>query len=211
MKIDKDTLLYGSLSKEPGSFGASLFNAAFEQHGINAIYKPFKIVSPKRAAMAMIELDIKGLGVSMPFKRQIVDYCTELSPEAEAIGTVNTVINEGCYFLRGYNTDWLAAKAILEKYHPHKVFILGNGGYSKAIQYACHQIEKQFELITRDNWDVLFSLREQFIFNATPLELKPDDSNIYIDCLVSTPTGQELARTQASHQFKLYTGIDHTF
>ena len=31
--------------------------------------------------------------------------------------------------------------------------------------------------------------------------------NIFIDCIVTTETGRKLATMQASHQFKLYTGL----
>ena len=33
-------------------------------------------------------------------------------------------------------------------------------------------------------------------------------SNDFINCLVSTRTGKELARLQASKQFELYTGLE---
>ena len=33
----------------------------------------------------------------------------------------------------------------------------------------------------------------------------------YIDCIVTTNTVKELATLQASHQFKLYTGMDFPF
>ena len=33
----------------------------------------------------------------------------------------------------------------------------------------------------------------------------------FIDCIVTTDTGKELATLQASHQFKLYTGLEFPF
>ena len=35
-----------------------------------------------------------------------------------------------------------------------------------------------------------------------------DKSNDFINCLVETETGRELARLQASKQFELYTGME---
>ena len=51
--------------------------------------------------------------------------------------------------------------------------------------------------------------KNSLIYNCTPLEqlshLSKD--NIFIDCIVTTKTGLELATAQAAHQFKLYTGL----
>ena len=38
--------------------------------------------------------------------------------------------------------------------------------------------------------------------------LKVDESNTFVDCIVTTKTGKKLATIQASHQFKLYTGLE---
>ena len=38
--------------------------------------------------------------------------------------------------------------------------------------------------------------------------IKVDNSNTFIDCIVTTETGKRLATIQASHQFKLYTGLE---
>ena len=41
--------------------------------------------------------------------------------------------------------------------------------------------------------------------------IKVDESNTFIDCIVTTKTGKRLAAIQASHQFKLYTGLEFPF
>ena len=49
---------------------------------------------------------------------------------------------------------------------------------------------------------------------CTPLEnLRGhiDESNKLIDCIVSTGTGKRLATIQASHQYKLYTGLEFPY
>ena len=49
-------------------------------------------------------------------------------------------------------------------------------------------------------------LNNKLIYNCTPIVNNINDSNEYIDCLITTGTGKELAFIQASYQFKLYTG-----
>ena len=46
-----------------------------------------------------------GINVTAPYKETVLKYLDELSPEAKAIGAVNTVINKGGR-LFGYNTDF---------------------------------------------------------------------------------------------------------
>ena len=46
------------------------------------------------------------------------------------------------------------------------------------------------------------------MYNCTPLEDVSVKSKYFIDCIVTTKTGKELATLQASHQFKLYTGLE---
>ena len=49
--------------------------------------------------------DFDAINVTIPYKRDVMPYCAELDPAAEAIGCVNTIINkEGRLF--GYNTDF---------------------------------------------------------------------------------------------------------
>jgi hypothetical protein len=126
----------------------------------------------------------------------------------EEIGAANTIINSNGKII-AYNTDWLAARNLLSRFDNKTIYILGNGGYSKAVQYAAKSLKKETKVIARANWTDLYFLTGQVIFNATPLkDLKLNESNTFIDCHVGTGTGTELALIQAAHQFKLYTGID---
>ena len=80
--------------------------------------------------------------------------------------------------------------------------ILGNGGFSKAVQYACYKLDISHNLITRNNWHKIPETTGT-IFNTTPVEISTDCD--FIDGRPSTETGKELARLQAIEQYKLYT------
>lgn len=206
MKINKDTLIFGSFSSNPGNNGCIYFNGKFEADNINAIYKSWKITSIENALKAMKTLDIKGVGISMPFKESVISYIDEMDDNVKTIGVCNTIINKNNRLI-GYNTDHHAInKYLLEKQYKH-IYILGNGGYSKTIQYTCKRLNISYEIITRKNWFEINKIKDGIIFNATPLENiynNINSSNIYIDCIPTTETGKILAKYQAEQQYNIY-------
>ena len=213
MKIDQDTLLYGSFAEKAGSKGCELFNTCFEYYQLNAIYKSFSVSSIGPAVDAARTLHIKGFAITMPYKMDVLPYLDEYSEEVETIGAANTIVNNDG-MLKAYNTDYLAAESLLRTIPPSGnltkcvLYILGEGGYSKAVQYAAQRLNLSYTTINRANWKDIKDIQHSIIYNCTPVErVEYHDSNNFIDCIASTPTGQRLSHLQASHQFKLYTGL----
>ena len=91
-----------------------------------------------------------------------------------------------------------------------KLYVVGNGGYAKAVKYSAKKLNYDVENVTRENWDELFDIKDSIVYNCTPLKIADwvDTSNLFIDCLVDTPTGIILANLQASKQFELYTDLE---
>jgi shikimate 5-dehydrogenase len=85
---------------------------------------------------------------------------------------------------------------------PNKLFILGNGGFSKAVEYACNQLDIPYEVITRKDWDKVSNL-EGTIFNATPVDIEVKGT--LIDGRPFTESGKQIAALQAEEQYKIYT------
>ena len=99
--------------------------------------------------------------------------------------------------------------AYLDMYDNRKpLYIIGNGGYAKAVKWASNSFN--VNQITRDNWDELFDIKDSIVYNCTPVDITDwiDKSNDFINCLVTTQTGIDLATLQASKQFELYTGLE---
>ena len=98
---------------------------------------------------------------------------------------------------------------LLQKYFELRdfdfIYIVGNCGFSKAVQYTCNIMDIKFEIITRENWNIIEELEDKIIFNATPVDIKTD--NFLIDGRPHTDTGKEMALYQAKEQFKIYTGV----
>ena len=204
--IDKDTKIYCSFAKEAGNVGCQVFNSAFNYYGLDSIYKSFSINNIKSAVESVRTLDIKGFAVTMPFKIEVIDYLDKLESGVQSIGAVNTVINDNGYLI-GYNTDYLAAKEVLDECMGIDLYILGNGGYSRAVQQAAKDLGYKPNIISRSNWKDIKNIKDSIVYNCTPIrKIKVDKSNEFIDCIVSTPTGRRLSWIHASHQFKLYTG-----
>jgi len=212
MKINKDTKIYGSFSNNPGNNGCIFFNEQFDKFDINAIYKSFYSTNPEKLIDSVKHLNFSGFALSMPLKISIVSYLHKIDKAAQQIGAVNTVINDNG-ILTGYNTDWIGVYKFItttNMWFPldSPVTILGNGGFSRAIQYALNKLDVKYRIIERKDWNEIPNITG-VIFNATPIEVQIDSEfyTDYIDGRPFTPTGKMIAKLQAEEQFKLYTGI----
>ena len=81
-------------------------------------------------------LKIRGCNVTIPYKRDIMEYVDFISDEAKKIGAINTIyLNEGKLY--GYNTDYFGFGYMLKVSNidiKDKIaVILGNGGASRAV------------------------------------------------------------------------------
>ena len=200
--INKDTKLYGSFSSNPGNNGCMFFNTRFQQDGINAIYKSFYSDNILSSVIAAKVLKFSGFAVSMPFKVKVLDHVNEVDFAAKVIGAANTIINKDGY-LKAYNTDWLGVYnylSLLTK--PEQLFILGNGGFGKAVEYACVQLNIPCRFILRAEWDKVPYL-DGTVFNATPVDVKVRgmliDGRPFVE-----GQGRVIADLQAEEQYKLY-------
>lgn len=198
LSINKDTKIYCSFSSNPGNNGCIYFNEKFQKNNINAIYKSFYSDNINKSIEAVKILGISGFAVSMPFKVEVLNYVDEIDIAAQEIGAANTIINDNGY-LKAHNTDWLGVKKYLKNIS--FLTILGNGGFSKAIQYWCKRDNISYNVITRNEWDQVSNL-EGIVFNATPIEVQIKGT--LIDGRPFTYTGKQIAELQAEEQYKLY-------
>ncbi len=136
--IDKDTKVCMSLSGRPGNFGTRFHNYLYSELGLNFIYKAFSTTDLEGAIIGIRALGIRGCGVSMPFKEACIEFVDELDPSAEAIQSVNTVVNDDGH-LKAYNTDYIAVRKLIEKNRlspKSDLALRGSGGMAKAVASA---------------------------------------------------------------------------
>ena len=137
--ISGKTKLTGFFAK-PASHSLSplMHNLAFSHWGIDAVYLAFEVdqTNLRQAVESIRILDMLGVNVSMPNKTAVLAYLDQLSPEAELIGAVNTIVHQE-QRLVGYNTDGMGfVRSVNETGHPiknQKIVVLGAGGAAKAI------------------------------------------------------------------------------
>ena len=93
-----------------------------------------KEIRPEDLDAFLTERPFRAINVTIPYKQAVIPYLDEISDTAQAIGAVNTVINQNGK-LYGHNTDFAGMQALAEKIGiamaGKKVLILGTGGTSK--------------------------------------------------------------------------------
>ncbi|NLW66043.1 MAG: shikimate dehydrogenase [Clostridiales bacterium] len=126
--------------------------------------------------------DIAGVNVTIPYKRDVLRFCSGLSPEAEETGAVNTMVkSDGGYI--GYNTDLFGFEYMLSRagivLSGKKLLVLGSGGASHTVCTVAKRLgAAEIVVISRageENYDNLGRHSDaQIIVNATPVGMYPD-------------------------------------
>lgn len=137
MKIDGYTRLAAVVAQPiKHSISPFIHNAAFEATGVNGVYLAWDIpLSDLSETVQNIRrYDMFGINLSMPYKEAVIPYLDELTPVAQLIGAVNTVINRDGKLV-GHNTDGKGFFKSLPDFNiaDKKMVILGAGGAAKAI------------------------------------------------------------------------------
>ncbi|MHB1357405.1 MAG: shikimate dehydrogenase [Anaerolineae bacterium] len=123
------------------SLSPIMHNAAFADLSLDWCYVPFA-VSPDnlpQAVEAIRALGLQGINVTVPHKQAVISLLDQLTPEAQAIGAVNTILVTESGLL-GHNTDaagfsYSLKQASFEVYGK-RVLVLGAGGAARAVVYA---------------------------------------------------------------------------
>lgn len=122
------------------SLSPKMHNEAFAKLGLDYAYLAFEVGNEELAdaVQGIRALGIRGSNVSMPNKQAIIPYLDEISPAAELVGAVNTVVNkDGKGHLVGHVTDGTGAvRALAEEGVDIKdqiITLAGAGGAGTAI------------------------------------------------------------------------------
>lgn len=120
------------------SISPMMHNEAFKQLDLDYVYLAFDVNADnmQTAVEGLRTLNVRGFNVTMPGKNIMATLCDNLSPAAEIIGAVNTVVNdEG--ILTGHNTDgvgyMMAVKDAGHNIIGKKMTLLGAGGAATAV------------------------------------------------------------------------------
>ncbi len=130
-----------------------------------------------------------GLNVTIPYKKAVMPLLDEISPEAAAIGSVNTIVNRDGK-RTGYNTDAFGFAWLLQKsgvtVEGKKALVFGSGGASATVQYVLRSLgASPVVIISRageDNYQNLKKHRDaKILVNATPVGMFPGNGESPVD------------------------------
>ena len=131
-----------------------------------------------------------AFNVTIPYKQTVIPFLDRVSPEAKAIGAVNTVVRRADGTLDGYNTDYFGFVSMLSAskidVKGAKVLLLGNGGASLTLQAALRH-QGAAEILVFDLRGAI-PYRElplhtdaHVIVNATPVGMYPHNGKSLVD------------------------------
>lgn len=126
----------------------TLHNTAFNLLALPHKYERFETQTVgEEIKIAITSPDFGGASVTIPFKIDIIPLLDKLTPAAEAIGAVNTIIptSQGSgRILVGDNTDWIGIRTcIAAKLGDRPIgaaLIIGSGGTARAAIYALQSL-----------------------------------------------------------------------
>ena len=178
------------------SLSPKLHNYWIKKNKINAIYEKQKIENSdlEKLLFQIKEKKIDGINVTVPFKNSIIPFIDELTLEAKATKSVNTIYLENNRVI-GHNTDIGGFETSIYKSNVDlankKILILGAGGVVPSIIYAltkmkvseitlsnrtkekAENLKKHFKNIKIIKWGDIVDF--DMIINATTLGLKEKD------------------------------------
>ncbi|MEK7442210.1 MAG: shikimate dehydrogenase [Chloroflexota bacterium] len=193
------------------SLSPAMHNAALREVGLSDWRYEAMPIEPARLSEAVQLIrgdDYAGANVTVPHKEKIMPLLDGVTPVAEAIGAVNTIVKRDGKLI-GHNTD---AAGLLADLHTHGVkiqdrvvLVLGAGGSARAAVAACAGMGAKIKFIARRR-DQAESLASDFqlptsnvfdltindltrashdcalILNCTPLGMSPNiDSSPWFD------------------------------
>jgi len=199
--IDSNTKVYGVIGNPVAhSLSPAIFNACFDEQGLNAVYLPILVRGEKKSFnefMGNIECrdtGFAGFSVTIPHKANALDFVKisgdQLEPLAASIGAINTLKIGFGGLVSGFNTDYAGAMNALvaamggDKHvlHSVKVAVLGAGGVARAIVAGLTDVGAKIVVYNRTVAKAK-SLAEEFKCSYASIdESAAMDAGVVINC-----------------------------
>lgn len=136
MRNGKRFVLIGNPVRQ--SLSPQMHNGAYRELGIDARFEALCVTDLEAALRKLRESGVRGIAVTIPFKKAIIPYLDEVAGDALAVGAVNTVCCEDGRWV-GHNTDGHGLARDLHDWtdlQGKTVAVLGTGGAARAAIYA---------------------------------------------------------------------------
>lgn len=184
------------------SVSPAIHNSAFAALNLNWCYVPLPVL-PERlgeAVAGLRALGFVGANVTVPHKEAVMSHLDDVTPEAQAIGAVNTIVVREDKLI-GYNTDWQGFLTALSEgsFDPQgqRVVVLGAGGAARAVVYALAQVRAQVTVLNRtlaraqtlvQDFSLLFPSLSLLSLPLTPQTLEEQTAEAHL-LVNATPIG----------------------
>lgn len=152
-------------------------------------YKLFE-KSPEELEDFLKSGEFDGLNVTIPYKKAVMPYCTELSPTAAQIGSVNTIVRRSDGSLYGDNTDAFGFENLIVhngiEVKGKKALVLGTGGASVTAQAVLKNLGANVVVVIsrrgEDNYENIAKHADaEIIANTTPVGMYPNNGKAAVD------------------------------
>ena len=125
--------------------------------------------------------DWDSINVTIPYKKDVIPFLDELSPIAEKLGAVNTIVRRDGRLI-GHNTDYFGFLTMVQtsglEVTGKKVLVLGTGGASRPVVAVLEELGGKVVQISRsgeDNYENIgIHSDAAVIVNATPVGMYPN-------------------------------------
>ena len=133
--------------------------------------------------------DFVGLNVTIPYKKDVIPFLDQLSPVAQRLGAVNTIVRRRDGSLVGHNTDYFGFRYLVQQsglqVSGKKVLVLGSGGASNTAVAALQELGATVVIISRSGENNYGNLHlhgdASVIVNTTPVGMYPNTGVSPID------------------------------
>ena len=159
----------------------------------NYSYRLFE-KQPEEIADFVSNGDFTGLNVTIPYKKDVIPFCTELSERAAKLGAVNTIVRRKAGSIIGHNTDYFGFQSMVHRIgvcvKGKKALVLGSGGASATAVYVLQEMGAEVIVISRSGNNNYSNLHlhsdASLIVNATPVGMYPNNGQSPLDLSVFT-------------------------
>lgn len=136
---------------------------------------------PQEIAEFLQTADFTGLNVTIPYKKDVIPYCSELTDCARRMGAVNTIVRRPDGKLVGHNTDYFGFLFTVKRMgltvNRKKVLVLGSGGASLTAVAVMQELGAKVVVISRSGENHYGNLHlhkdAAVIVNTTPVGMYP--------------------------------------
>ncbi|MDD2716149.1 MAG: shikimate dehydrogenase [Candidatus Wallbacteria bacterium] len=196
------------------TFSPVMQQAAFSHLGIEGVYQRFPVPAQKLkdAVFGLAALGFRGVNVTAPHKEAVYRLLQLLSPEAEAVGAVNTILFGER--MQGFNTDVHGFRESLRimdiGLQGRSVLLIGSGGAARSCGYVIKNLKPANFMITNRTASRAKNLASALSAEPVPYDLL-DSCASHADLVVNSTSEDMLAMIKKFKSGAVYYDLNYRF